>query len=368
MKKITSILLLGAENIIALSIIRSLGAVLPKAKIHTLSPLDKKKSVPERSKYISSHHYFSSWEDDFHHHLTEKIEETQADLVLPVGDVAVRVLSTLKSDLEGKVYLPPLPKLDTYYQLERKDQLADLLSLNDFPNAQTWLLDTIDVNKLEEYQFPLLLKPINGSSGLGIKKINNKKSLAQVLSRIEKEKYILQEIIAGQDIGCSILAVDGDIKAHTIQKVLGHKGFGVATAIRFIENDTVLEQTRRLVELTGYSGVAHLDYRLDERDGQPKLVDFNARFWFSLLGSKAAGVDFTLLCCLTAIGIPFNRPDYQKITYYAGMNTLRYYFRKILSLGKKSYLTDTSVYTDLRDRLIDPMPELARYIQIPQKH
>ncbi|MEX0720599.1 MAG: ATP-grasp domain-containing protein [Balneolaceae bacterium] len=362
MTKITSILLCGAENIIALPIIRSLGVVLPNAKIHTFSPLERKKSISERSRYIASRHYFNSWNDDFPDKLKAKIQETNADILLPVGDNSVRNLASLKEELKKIVHLPPLPELNIYDQLERKDLMAELLTAYNFPNPETWHLATTDPKEIDADFFPLLLKPIIGSSGDGIIKINSSEALIEKTADIDTDKYILQELIPGQDVGCSVLAVDGHIKAYTIQKVLGHKEYGVATAIKFIDNDAVFEQTRRLIEKTGYSGVAHLDYRIDKRDNQPKLVDFNARFWFSVLGSKAAGVDFILLCFLSAFDVPFNRPEYKKIIYFAGRDSLRYYFKKIFS-PTKLYQNNSSVYTDLWDRIGDPMPELARYIK-----
>ncbi|MEX0608906.1 MAG: ATP-grasp domain-containing protein [Balneolaceae bacterium] len=361
MPEITSILLVGAENIIALPIIRSLGAVLPDAKIHTFSPSKKSKSVSERSKFISSHHYFNCWKDNLPQKLIEKIAETKADLVLPVSDNAVRLLISNKHELKKLVYLPPLPPLDVYDQLEKKDQMANLLTHHHFQAPKTWDLKDTLPDDLNENDFPLLIKPIDGSSGMGIQKIHHKQHLADIIKGVNKSNYILQEIIPGQDLGCSVLAVDGEIKAYTIQKVLVHKNFGVATAIRFVDHPEVLESTKKLINLTGYSGLAHLDFRLDERDNMPKLIDFNARFWFSLLGSKAAGVDFTLLCCLTATGTAFVRPEYKNIIYLAGINTLRYYMRKVFS-PKKAFLPKASVYTDFWDRIGDPMPEVARFI------
>lgn len=359
---ITSVLLLGAENILALSVIRTLGSIMPEAKIHTLSPFNGKKPVSERSKYIDSRHYFSGWKDEnFHSLLKNKIKETGADLVLPVSEQSVRKLSMLQDDLKGSVYLPPLPTTKVYDQLERKDDLASFLSSRNFAYAKTWQLNETDVSRLDDEIFPLMLKPIWGSSGVGIQKIDDRESLEKIITEIDKQNYILQEYLPGRDYGCSILAIDGEIKAYTIQKVLANKKFGVATAIRFLHNEQILKTTRQVVKKTGYSGVAHLDYRLDDRDGKAKLIDFNARFWFSLLGSKAAGIDFVFLTCLAAAGISFEPPDYRHITYFVGSNTLLYYLKKAFHL-KQPNISPQKVFTDLWDRIGDPIPEIARYI------
>ena len=363
MKNIRSILLLGTEDILALSVIRSLGTELPEAQIHTYSPYQKSKSIAERSKFVDSSYYFDSWDDPlFHFKIKNVIDDTKADVVLPVNDSAVRKLNTVKKSLGGIVHLPPLPHPEVYDRLENKYQLSLLLRELKLPLAKIWFLKKNIAPVLNSDQFPLLLKPKSGSSGMGIVTINNEGELLQMLKKINPEDFILQEVIPGHELGCSVLAVDGEIKAYTIQHVLGNKGFGVATAIRFVKDEQVLNQTRLILKNTGYSGVAHLDFRVDSRDSTPKLLDFNARFWHSLRGSKAAGVDFAYLYCLTAYGIFIEKNEYQNITYFLGSNTARYYFNKIFNL-RAPYEATKQVYTDLWDRLGDPLPEFARYIQ-----
>lgn len=364
---ISSVLLLGGENILALPVIRSLGTILPDANIHTYSPANQGTPISERSKYIHSRHYFNSWNEiNFPKLLQQKIEETEADIIFPVSDESVRMLAALKEDLESLVYLPPLPALDVYDQLERKDLLADFLQENQYPCAQTMRLKDTEPDELAARQFPLMLKPISGSSGIGIQKLDNKNELIEILknSEINRDNYILQEYIPGRDYGCSVLAIDGEIKAVTIQRVLANKNFGVATAIRFVRDKRILRTTEKVLKETGYSGVAHLDYRVDSRDNEPKLIDFNARFWHSLLGSKAAGIDFVFLTCLAAAGFSFEKPDYHNVTYFVGNNTLRYYLKEAFRF-RKTNGHSSSVFTDIWDRVRDPVPEIARYVNRP---
>lgn len=367
MKNIRSILLLGTENVLALSVIRSLGAEFPDAQIHTYSPKEsgggKAKSVSERSKYISSCRYFQSWKDPFFHFkLKNVIAETKADVILPVSDAGVKKISAIKDSIKDEIHLPPVPELKIYKVLNNKFRLSELLSQLHLPQPKTWYLKPNIVPVLKPEDFPLLVKPKKGSSGIGIQKINSEKELLDFQQRTDVDKHILQEIIPGYEIGCSVLAENGTIKSYTMQKVLGNKGFGVATALKFIRNEQVLRQTKYLIEKCKYNGLAHLDFRMDSRDNTPKLLDFNARFWHSLRASKAAGVDFTYLYCLAAFGIYPEKTSYEPITYFLGSNTIRYYFKKLFNL-RKPYEATKSVYTDLWDRLGDPWPEFARYIK-----
>lgn len=362
MEKIRSVLLLGAECGLALSVVRSLGKELPAAKLHTYSPLQKSIPPAMRSRFVDSSHYFEDWSDPFFHiKLENMVRQTSADVIIPISGEAVYKLTTLKQFAHGISRLPPLPSPALHRQLEDKLLLCKLQGEIGMPYARTWPLRSSIVPVIDASEFPLLLKPRAGSSGLGILKISDERQLMQALQKLDGEEYLLQEIIPGDEIGCSILAINGEIRAFTIQQVLGNKGFGVATAIRFIQHDGILQQTEHLIRQTGYSGLAHLDFRVDNRDGKPRLLDFNARFWHSLRGSKAAGIDFALLYCMAAMGPIGNSYPYKNITYYLGRDSLRYYLNAMLPAKSSSEIIKP-VYTDLWDRIGDPFPEFARYI------
>lgn len=366
MKNIRSILLLGTENILALSVIRSLGNELPDAHIHTYSPCsseNKVKSVAERSKYVHSNHYFSEWDDPLlHFKLIKLINDIKADVILPVSALAVKKLSAIKDSLKNFIHLPPLPDPEIVEQLEDKYRLSEVLRKYDMPQARTWFLKSNIIPVLKKDDFPLLIKPKVGSSGIGIQELKSEEELLNFIKKSDDNSFIIQEILSGYEVGCSVLAVDGEVKAHTIQKVIGNKGYGVATALKFIEDEQVLEQTKKIIKATNYSGLAHLDFRMDHRDNQPKLLDFNARFWHSLRGSKAAGIDFAYLYCLSAYQIFIENTGYKNITYFLGSNTLQYYWKKMFNF-RRPYEATKSVYTDLWDRLGDPLPEFARYMR-----
>jgi D-aspartate ligase len=66
--------------------------------------------------------------------------------------------------------------------------------------------------------------------------------------------------------------------AFTGQKVRQFpRGTGAATLGVSRENHVVTEMTKTLMKSLGYRGLVDMNYRLDERDGQYKLLDVNAR-------------------------------------------------------------------------------------------
>lgn len=349
-----SILVVGAESILALPVIRSLGT-LPEVIMHTLSAQNGSRSISERSRYITSLHRFGSTDkEERTNELLAVIEEMEADILLPVEEEYVRWVITLKQRLETRVCLPPLPSLHLFDSLVHKGSLGRLLKRYDFPGPAIHSISSTPA----EAGYPCLLKPVRGSSGHGIKRIENRYELIRYLNEINPEKYILQEYIPGEDIGCSLLAEDGDLKALTIQKKAGGEELGVATALEFTQDGAIEEYTRLLLRLTGYSGWANLDFRRDRRDGQVKLLDFNARFWLSLSGSQAAGVDFSRLICRMTLGEKIDRPECRHIRWLMGRHSLLHYWNRLT--GRNGHANP--VHTDLPERLKDPLPELGRYL------
>lgn len=346
---------------VMLPVVRALGPVLSgNTTIHTLSAKNGKINIPKFSKYIQSHFQLhGKSEEEILDELLERIKETGAGLILPVDEEYFRLLTVLKPKLQDHVSLPPLPDAGLFESLVNKALLNRLLEEYKLPHAETYPLGEVNASELKDDFFPCLLKPVRGSSGNGIIKLSDRFSLVHHTKNLPADDYVVQEFIPGDNLDCSLLAEDGIIKAYTIQRGLESRKFSFSTAIHFEKNELFLKVVQELIRQTGYSGIAHLDYRRDKRDGQCKLIDFNARYWVSLLGSKAAGVNFTLLNCLAAMGIPFGVPDFEEVTYMMGKSSISHYRRKLL--GKSIRHASKPISTDLWDRVSDPFPELIRY-------
>ena len=64
---------------------------------------------------------------------------------------------------------------------------------------------------------------------------------------------------------------------------------------RSVVNPEVMELGLRLLSAMGWQGVAAVEFLVDQRDGIPKLMEVNPRFWGTLSLSILAGVDFPML-------------------------------------------------------------------------
>ena len=127
-------------------------------------------------------------------------------------------------------------------------------------------------------------------------------------SIVSEGELIVQELIPGgglQQYGYCALFKDGaSIASMTVRRCRQHPSdFGRAsTFVETVASPRLDEPSVRFLQAIGYHGLVELEYKLDPRDGQCKLLDVNARTWgYHSLG-QAAGVDFAYLLFCDQVG------------------------------------------------------------------
>ncbi|GJM23119.1 MAG: ATP-grasp protein [Planctomycetota bacterium] len=115
---------------------------------------------------------------------------------------------------------------------------------------------------------------------------------------------LIQECIPGDGFGFFALRVDGEVK-----QVFGHRRLreyplsGGASSLRESHLDADMEaEGRRMLDALNWDGVAMVEFKRDARDGRPKLMEVNGRFWGSLSLPLAADVNFPLLYLRALLG------------------------------------------------------------------
>jgi len=113
------------------------------------------------------------------------------------------------------------------------------------------------------------------------------------------------------------------------------------------------------MKLLRWSGVAHIDLRYDRQADEIKVIEINARYWGSLLGSLHAGINFPLLAVKTAKGEAFEQKEYSLNRYFMGKSPLKKLWQTAWGPAKERVrLRDTSLYYTLRD----PLPVLFEMV------
>lgn len=363
MPEIISVLIPDGENEHTLWTSRCL-AQAGSIELHILS--NERWSPVRFSRY--SHYHFRAMEQDNQTRLLvtlELIKNLKIDVLLPISEEGIEFVIKNLQTFSEIVTVPPLPGLNAHRTAKNKWLLHQLAKKCTLPVPQT-LLVTLEPDfyeNLSSLEYPVLLKPTSRNDGQGIQQFDNPAEVERFLSEQNSEElkndYIMQNYIPGEDVGLSVLCHGGEILAFTIQQSLisaAHR-FGPQMAMQFIDQDMVLATGKHLVSALNWSGVAHIDLRHDSRNNEFKILEVNARFWGSLLGSLVAGVNFPYLTCLLALGRPLPSFEYRHSKYLHLTTALKETAHKFL--GKKS-LDFTFKETGLHFAMTDPLPELAK--------
>lgn len=294
--------------------------------------------------------------------LMAEARRVRADVLLPVEEGGIRLIRRHTAELEAVCSLTPIPSLDALDHAGDKWLLSRILHQCGLPTPQTLLYDDHEqfVRSLDLLKFPVLLKPLGWWGGRGTRRFDNRALLCDFLERNRHLAgyYLAQEFVAGRDAGCNILCHNGEILAYTMQR--GYLPptfpFGSPAGVEFFEDPNVLQSVARLAKALSWNGVANIDLRVEEPDGSLHILEVNPRFWRTLMGSLAAGVNFLYLACLHGMGESVKQLPYKPIRFIAGNNVALK--RRMRWHSREEMLDKVEERSSLEYVMHDPMPEV----------
>lgn len=235
--------------------------------------------------------------------------DLQGWVLFPTRDEIVAALARNRFTL-AETFRVPVPEWDTaQWMLDKRNtyQLAKQLGI---PFPKTWsplaeeALDQIDS------PFPLVLKPAIKEHFFYATKakawrINSRAELRLMFRRASElagaSEVLIQDMIPGdgrqQFSYCAFFKEGKAIGSMVTRRRRQHPhDFGRAsTFVETIDLPALEALSSRFLRSINYYGLVEVEFKLDPRDGQFKLLDINARTWgYHALGTHA-GVDFPSL-------------------------------------------------------------------------
>lgn len=232
----------------------------------------------------------------------------QGWVVYPTRDEMVAALSRHREELSPwfRIPTPCWPTVQWAWDKRNTYRRAAELGV---PTPRTWYpLSESDLSQIDG-DFPLVLKPAIKEHFFYATKAkawqaDNRDELVakfKMASGLAPGEMMVQELIPGdgvQQLGYCAFFKDGKaIGSMVSRRMRQHpRQFGRAsTYVESIAHPEVVEMSERFLAAIGYYGLVEMEYKLDPRDGRPKLLDFNARTWGYLTLGESAGVDFPCL-------------------------------------------------------------------------
>ena len=299
-----NVLITDGDNRAALAITRSLGR-----KGHRIVVGEKTlPSLSSVSRYCSEGWMYPDplkRPDDFLDDLLRTVKARGIDVLLPVTEITTGLMTENAGKLDGSCRLP-FPENNAFRTASNKLEILRLAERLGVPVPPTRVLQEKDVDAftLSGLSFPVVVKPHrsrvrteNGWRATGVSYASDPEELSVLLRKKGSWEFpvLLQERIPGPGIGVFACYQNGKMVS-----LFGHRRIrekppsGGVSVLR--ESAPVSPQTRvftaKLLDHLKWHGVAMVEFKMDDRDGVPKLMEINGRFWGSLQLAIDAGVDF----------------------------------------------------------------------------
>jgi D-aspartate ligase len=235
--------------------------------------------------------------------------DLQGWVIFPTRDELVASISRHKAAL-SEFYRVPTPDWNTVQWMWDKRSTYHLAKELNIPIPKTWFpASTDDLEKIET-AFPLALKPAIKEHFFYATKAKawraeNPKELCELYKRASAiagdGEIIVQDVIPGdgghQFAYCAFFKDGKALGSMVTRRWRQHPHeFGRAsTYVETIDMPALESLSQRFLQAINYYGLVEIEFKLDPRDGQFKLLDVNPRTWgYNSLGPQA-GVDFPRL-------------------------------------------------------------------------
>ncbi len=247
--------------------------------------------------------------DQFIQCLLREITERHRSCLFPMEEETLLVIAKYRSDISKQTYLL-IPDLQKIELVRDKGKLLRFAELHGIPVPRT--CDGPD-GDIQDLPLPAVIKPRISSGAFGIIYVQNREDLFSSYQRVH-QRYpfpLIQEYIpdGGGTFGVSALFDESShVKAAFVHKKLRMYPVqgGPSTLREGVEHPHLMELGLSLLKALNWVGVAMVEFKVDPRDGLPKLMEVNPRFWGSLQLAIFSGVDFPHLILKMAKGEGFD--------------------------------------------------------------
>jgi len=253
-----------------------------------------------------------------------QVAESEAPVVFPTADPDLRVLSDCRDSLEPhcRLFLSERHIVESCLD---KSRFHDFVAQFDVPVPAT----RVPADRSEalaaagELRYPVILKPAKPDSWNDpriTEIVAGKKAVVahdpdQLLSFYDRivpfgNELVLQEYIPGRDdrlysLHAYISRTGEPLALFTGQKIRTWPTYaGIGCFVRSVYVPEIVESGTRLLRDMGYTGVALLQFKRDERDGVFKLLEINPRASSWNLLAYACGVNIPYAAYSDVVGLP----------------------------------------------------------------
>lgn len=285
------------------------------------------------------------------------IQKNKIDILLPSSFPTIRLFSELKKEIKEMGVEIVVSETESLDIANCKWKLAKFLKREGILIPKTDHCKNLNLSG--NYSFPIIVKPLSSWNGSGFIILNSKIDVQNYLQK-KPGNAIFQEYIKGDDYCVNILASNGQIMAHTIQKGIlpNSNRFKPNLGCLFETNRKLFEIVEKIIFQLSWSGVVNFDVRHDINQDRFFIIEMNPRFWGSVEASERVGVNFPYLMSLLSAKIDFETPMYREENYLSNRGVVKiikdFLMFRNNNIGK---IQNSSIQFSIKD----PKPKIFKY-------
>jgi predicted ATP-grasp superfamily ATP-dependent carboligase len=297
-----------------LAAVRALGRAGVAVYVGEATPM----SLAGRSRFCAGHVTYPSpvtAPSEFRSFVAEHAVAGRYEMLLPMRDITVQLVADIRDQLPAGMAVP-MPRAEQIHASQDKLALLSLAEEVGLQTPQTYLRMAGESLELfaGRLRYPVIVKPRfskqrrHGRWWSGTAQpAQDREQFIRAYNACERvvPDPIVQERISGSGTGVFLLVWGGKLMAAFCHRRLREKppSGGISVLCESVApQQELIERSFRLLQKLGWQGVAMVEFKVDARDQQPKIMEVNARFWGSLQLAIDAGVNFPLLLYKVATG------------------------------------------------------------------
>ncbi|MBI3398269.1 MAG: ATP-grasp domain-containing protein [Deltaproteobacteria bacterium] len=238
--------------------------------------------------------------DKFLDWLLREIKTNHYDIILPTELETQQLILKNRKEFE-KYTRVPFADYGLISHVQNKAWLMKFAEANGYPCPRTYFVKDVIFFNYDSLEYPVVIKPRESSGSRGLAYVDRPSDFLKTLQTVHKNYPfpLIQEYIpngGAYGIG-ALFNYNSEPRAVFVYKRLREYPVtgGPSTLRESVKNDELKDIAIGLLRSLKWVGVAMVEFRVDPRDGKPKLMEINPRFWGSLQLAIMSGVDFPYL-------------------------------------------------------------------------
>jgi len=376
-----SALVLDGDSRIALGLVRALG----RKGVKVIVGGPKKRSRAFFSRYCSASFVYpvDPGGEKMSACVLQNVEHYRPTVLFPVLNKTFFMAMREAKRYRQHTRLIPLPDPKAFSLVDNKSRMLGLARELGISAPATWLPENSQEAEMivRKQGGVFILKPMVTAGGFGAQMITSFGQVKAAYMRMKDlegtcmpdvffdvTKPLLQEFVSGPVVTFFAYSEKGVLtRIFTTETLRNHPvPFGPGVCVRSIRNEDVIAFSRKLLEHLQWDGIVGLQYVIDRRDGMPKLIDANPRFWGILDSAVHAGVDFPYLlfrkACGHAVDVDLSYSEGIKFRWLLCGEILRVFQAEDKWGSLKAFVSDAGVPNEVQ--WSDMMPHMVQLMNV----